>query len=65
MDNLELVKMYWGRYFQDYLSCYDNETTIDESKLEEMILELLNNDYVWGEIDSVVYEILSSHNIMQ
>ena len=65
MDKLELVRTYWGQYFKDYLSCYDEEATIDDKKIELMLLDLLNDDNIWNEIDSVVVELLIKHNVIE
>ena len=61
MDNLELVTKYWGTYFRDYLSCSDEELTIDDNTINKMILDLLENENLWNEIDSVIAEILIKH----
>lgn len=52
---------YWEQVVNDYISCLTEDTfdDLDDNTMKKIIIELLDDDEMWGKIEETIYYYLN------
>lgn len=58
---MDATRKYWEQVVNDYISCLTEDTfdDLDDNTMKKIIIELLDDDEMWGKIEETIYYYLN------
>jgi hypothetical protein len=58
---MDTTGKYWEQVVNDYISCLTEDTfdDLDDNTMRKIIIELLDDEEMWGKIDETIYYYLN------